>query len=175
MDEPTVCGKCSKPKEPDANEGEAFCECGRPTAYDPKLCDDLLDFFDVEPYREVEVTITYKDGREETRFEERANDLPTLAGFARRIGVHRDTLHEWSKQYPEFSDAIKRAKEFQEDVWVTNGMKGYYPAAFAIFFGKNNLGYKDKTETDITMKKDGASALANALLGHEDESEQSPS
>lgn len=130
---------------------------GRPTDYDPKYCDELIEYFDVEPYREVEVTITYKDGRTETRDEERPNDLPTLAGFARKIGVHRDTLHEWANavdnegnlKHPDFSDAIKKAKEFQEDIWDTNGMKGHYVAPFAIFFGKNNLGYKDKREIEV--------------------------
>ncbi len=166
MDEGQLCGKCSKPKAKAAKDGVAVCQCGQPTKYDRKFCDEIIAFFDIPPYSTIDVTVKLKNGTEVTKTQIVPADLPTLAGFARKILVHRDTVHEWSKEYPEFSDAIKRAKTIQEDIWTTNGMKGYYDTTFAIFFGKNNLGYVDKTEQKVTVEKDGAAVLAASLLGN---------
>jgi hypothetical protein len=87
-----------------------------------------------------------------------ANDFPTFQRFAHEIGVDVDTLHEWKKdenreKYPNFSESYKKAKEIQEDFWVANGMNNNHSTAFAIFWAKNNLGYKDKTEVDQTVRQ----------------------
>src|SRR3990167_9869523 len=121
---------------------------GRPTKYDPKYCEEILKYFDIEPHFETPVITTYKDGttKEEVKFI--PSDLPTLAGFAKQIGVHRDTLNQWEKAHKEFSDAIKKAKACQEHILVTNGLKGLYSPAFAIFTAKNVINWKDKTETE---------------------------
>lgn len=34
-----------------------------------------------------------------------------LADF---MGVHRDTIYEWKKKYPEFTDAIKKGREYAD-------------------------------------------------------------
>lgn len=123
---------------------------GRPTKYDPKYCEELIKYFDIEPHFETPAITTYKDGttKEEVKFI--PSDLPTLAGFAAKIEVNRDTLQEWAKVHQEFSVAIKRAKDLQENILVTNGLKGLYSQPFAIFTAKNVLGWRDKSETDIT-------------------------
>ena len=76
-----------------------------------------------------------------------ATEIPTFQGFANKIGVNIDTLHEWKEVYSEFSEAYTRAKQIQEKIWLVNAMSGLYNAQFAQFFGKNCLGYKDKVET----------------------------
>ena len=119
-------------------------EVGRPSKYDPKFCEEIVTFFNQEPYEQLTRTITRKDGsvvEEEVRV---ATPLPTLADYATKIGVHRDSIHEWSKNYPEFSDAIKRAKDCQERILVTNGLMGLYNPSFAIFTAKNVIGWKDR-------------------------------
>lgn len=122
----------------------------RPTKYKRKYCKMLLDFFNIAPYSVKVETITTKSGATVEKEVLISNDLPTLAGFAKKIGVHRDSLHQWSKDYKEFSDSIKRAKEMQENILVTNGLKGLYAAPFAIFTAKNILGWRDKL--DITKR-----------------------
>jgi len=119
---------------------------GRPTKYTDDMPDKIIKFFDWEPF-----VMKGKDNRPT------ACVLPTLAGFARSIGVNKDTLHEWSKEsnkekYPGFSDAKKRIKAMQEDILITNGLMGLYDKSFAIFTAKNILRWSDRQEIDHTTK-----------------------
>lgn len=117
---------------------------GRPTKYDASICDKVRTYFNRAPYETTVRTITRKDGstvQEEVRI---AAELPTLAGLACLLGVHRDTLNEWAREYPEFSDAVKAGKAHQERILVTNGLTGLYEGAFGIFTAKNILGWRDK-------------------------------
>lgn len=134
------------------NNNKAKIHVGRPTAYDPKYCDEIMDYFDIEPHFETPVIITYKDGTTKEEVKLLPSDLPTLAGFAVKIGVHRDTINQWSKDYKEFSDAIKRAKECQENILVTNGLQNLYAQPFAIMASKNILNWRDKK--DITTDEE---------------------
>lgn len=125
---------------------------GRPTKYDSKYCDDLLEFFSVEPNREVEVhTTDRRSGREYVDHVLRANDLPTFERFAHNIGVHVDTLIEWSKRYPEFSEAYKRSKQLQKDIIITNAMQGLYNTTFSIFLSKNITDLRDRQEIEHSL------------------------
>lgn len=117
---------------------------GRPTKYDEKYCSELIEYFDVEPYEEKTKTVKTKKGEVFEITEDVASDFRSLAGFAIKIGVHRDTLHEWSKQHPNFSDAIKRVKDFQENYLLVNGLKGTIDRVFGIFTAKNFTDLKDK-------------------------------
>ena len=110
---------------------------GRPTDYNPKYCQMLLDYFNVKPYKENHL------GKLE------ASDFKSPAGFAISIGVHRETLLNWSKQYPEFFDAYKRAKDYQENFLVVNGMRGLINPAFSIFTAKNVLNWRDKKDIEV--------------------------
>lgn len=72
----------------------------------------------------------------------------TMSGLARRLGVDRDTILNYSKK-EEFFGTIRDARErVHEDVETrlmsTRNEKG------AIFNLKNNFGWKDKTEQDVT-------------------------
>lgn len=127
---------------------------GRPTIYKPEYAEGLREYFNKRP---IESEII--DGE---RVEVK-NPFPTLARYATNIGVHRETLLEWSKTYPEFSDAYKAAKALQEANLVEGAMCGAYSQAFAIFTAKNVLGWKDKTEVDKTVKSDSKVELSGSV------------
>lgn len=126
-------------------------ERGRPTKFKEQYAQDLLSYFDTAPYIEKTKQVVSYGAVIEIAFNE-ANDFPTIAGFAISIGVHRDTLLEWSNakdekgdlKYPEFSGAYKQAIQFQERYLVVNGLKGLVNSPFAIFTAKNVLGWRDK-------------------------------
>lgn len=117
---------------------------GRPSKYNPKYCKELVEFFSTEPYYEKELEHVDKDGNYRwSDYKRFPNDLPTFAHFARDISVNGDTLVEWTKKYPEFSAAYKKAKELQKEFIIENGLQGLYNPTFAIFTAKNITDMRD--------------------------------
>lgn len=136
---------------------------GRPSGFKPEYVIELLKYFSEPPYRQVIKKISEKgeDGSlkvtEIPQFHEdgrpvlETSDFPTIAGFAVRIGVHRDTLQEWAKNFADFSDAYKKAKDYQENYLAINGNRDLLPQAFAIFTAKNVLGWRDKQPDEVDI------------------------
>lgn len=124
---------------------------GRPTKYKAEYCDSIISYFDLPPQQTTYKRTYYANGQ--LKSEEPcvlAEQLPTVEGFAHSISVHKDTLYEWASKHKEFSVALARARQLQEKIWLVNAMGGQYNAQFAQFFGKNCLGYKDKSETELS-------------------------
>ena len=73
----------------------------------------------------------------------------TITGLALWLDTSRETLLDYQGR-EEYSDTIKRAKLKCEN-WVEKGMLGnkVNPTA-GIFNLKNNYGWRDKTEQDVT-------------------------
>ena len=128
---------------------------GRPTLFREEYAEQLLSYFDKEPYERR--PLLDKEGNEKGS-EVVPTKFPTLARFATMIGVTRDTLYEWSTstnedgslKHPNFSYAYKRAKEYQEAILVEGAMAGAFQANFSIFTAKNVLGWRDKIDQEIT-------------------------
>ena len=145
-----------KSAAPKASGVVAPVKRGRPSVYDPIFCDELIELFSQPATREV----TLRDAKGNERIEILPGVFPTLARFAAMIGVTRETLHDWATaktpegelKHPDFSYAYKKAKEFQEANLVEGTMAGAYNSTFAIFTAKNVLGWRDKTEQEITGK-----------------------
>lgn len=72
---------------------------------------------------------------------------PTVTGLAYHLGICRDTLNRYSKD-DRFSDTLKKAKQrvgiALEQRLFGNNVTG------VIFNLKNNFGWKDKSEQEIT-------------------------
>lgn len=99
---------------------------GRPSKYDEKYCEMLVDHM-AEGY--------------------------SFESFAAVIDVNRDTLYEWAKVHPVFSDAKKRGFDQSLFVWEKFGIAGLwgskdssFNAAVWIFNMKNRHNWKDKVE-----------------------------
>lgn len=126
-------------------------EPGQPTKYKPEYCQQLIDYFSIEPLDIVQDTeINDPDGskRISRRLPQR---FPWFEGFARKIGVHRNTLKNWCNEHPEFAKAYETAKDLQREFLVDIGLSGATSASFAIFTMKNVCGWRD--ERDLKLKK----------------------
>lgn len=124
---------------------------GHPSLYRPEYPQMMIDYFNVGP-----CTIEKVSNNETGEFTTTTitNALPTKAGFAAKLLVSVKTLHQWAKKvdkhgdlvYPEFALAFEIVDAMVENILVTNTLMGHYQPAFAQFYAKNKLGYKDKSD-----------------------------
>ncbi len=71
---------------------------------------------------------------------------PTLAGYAAKVGVRRETLWAWTRQHEEFDEAVGICKAIQEHLLINMGLLGAYAPGLTIFMLKNLLDWQDKVE-----------------------------
>ena len=115
---------------------------GRPTLYDPSFYHEAVEY----------LKSTGKENME----------LPTIEGFAHWLRVHRDTLYEWAKKYPEFSDTLKEIEQLQKIQLINDGIYGgkEVNATIVKLLLQNNHGMKERSDF-TTNDKD----LPQPLLG----------
>ena len=69
-----------------------------------------------------------------------------LGEFAVENGFHRQRLSEFADQNQEFSEALKKASQVQENRIVKGAMAGVFNSTFCIFTLKNIAGWRDAHE-----------------------------
>ena len=86
------------------------------------------------------------------------NNKPmTITGLALALDTSRETLLEYEDR-PEYVDTIKRAK-LQCQNFTEQFLYEGKNATGAIFSLKNNYGWRDRTETDITTQGESVNQL----------------
>lgn len=92
----------------------------------------------------------------------RYDTKPTVAGMAMALGMNRRTLIAIVNDYAtggsgyktalpqEVALVIKKAHYLLENLWENYATNGKINPVTAIFLGKNNFGYQDKTEYVVT-------------------------
>jgi hypothetical protein len=83
---------------------------------------------------------------------EEKEDAPTWEGVAISLGPTKQTLSEWMHRNDHIGESTKRAKAYCEQ-WIAKKMiMGKIPPIGAIFTLKNNYGWKDQKDLDVTSK-----------------------
>jgi hypothetical protein len=112
-------------------------EHGRPSKYKEEYCEEIVKFFD-RPYTVLkEESYTDNNGMVKNKTKEVANTFPTFQRFAFNIGVNIDTLHEWRKVHPSFSEAFNKCVDLQRDIMIQQGMSGKVNAQFSMLVAKS--------------------------------------
>ena len=108
---------------------------GRPTLYDPSFVDK------VDSYLENAT----RDNMH----------LPKVESFATYLGVHKDTIYEWAKLYPEFSDALKKILTIQAERLIDDGIYGgkEVNATIVKLLLQNNHGMKERNDVTTNDKE----------------------
>ena len=72
----------------------------------------------------------------------------SYTSFASRVNVHIDTLYEWEKRYPEFSEAKKEAFAHSQAFWEDMGLKMALNGNAQVwkFNMKNRFGWREHPE-----------------------------
>lgn len=142
--------------------------------FDPiELAAGLIKHFNVEPY-----TTGYEEvasNKEKLRLERKVPcDFPTVAGFCITVPVSKSRLYDLASKRedkteelvnPELSDALKRAKDYQEHILVVNTMHGLYEKTFAIFAAKNLIDWRDTQYLDHSTKGESLNRRVDSETG----------
>lgn len=100
-------------------------------------------------------------------------NLPKAEGLAKYLGVHRDTLYEWAKVHPEFSDILEAINQEQVNRLIDNGLAGKYnPTIVKLVLAKH--GYKESSEVDHTSKGEKITPIYGGLSGHGSDAQDIP-
>lgn len=78
--------------------------------------------------------------------------IPTIEGFARFIGVHKDTVYEWASKEPAFSDALEILRTEQLERLINSGLAGTYNSTIAKLILSSNHGMKERTDQTTNDK-----------------------
>lgn len=104
---------------------------GRPTKYKPEFCKLLI---------------------------EEAKKGSTIEMIAADLGVHKDTIYEWQDKHPEFSDALKLGRSYQEAFWSRRLMEAsvdakgeLYNSSVLMFIMKCRFGWRDRDSATINQ------------------------
>ena len=78
------------------------------------------------------------------------DQIPMIDGLALELGIHRDTVNDWEKKYPEFSDIVRTLMTHQGRKLMNGSLSGEFRERTATLALSSNHGLVAKTETDIT-------------------------
>lgn len=117
---------------------------GRPTKYGPDILKKTEEYLSI-----------CKDGYERVLQSEKKRSvmythkfrvkLPTIGGLARYLHIRRETIWDWAKKIPEFSNVIGELMAEQEDRLINNGISGdYNPTIAKVLLTKH--GYREGHE-----------------------------
>lgn len=91
--------------------------------------------------------------------------IPTKGGLAVHLGVSRETLYAWAKEYPEFSDIMEQMGAIQEERLINNGLSGDYNSTISkVLLTKH--GYREGID-QTTNEKDLPTPLLHALSNND--------
>ncbi len=78
------------------------------------------------------------------------DQIPMIDGLALELGIHRDTINDWEKKYPEFSDIVRTLMTHQGRKLMNGSLSGEFRERTATLALSSNHGLVAKTQTDIT-------------------------
>ena len=153
--ETTLCGKCNKPK----GDTEGCCKCGRPTDYKEEYILKVDEY--LEQNTDEEVQVVKQSSEKYEMFDNKLKvKLPTIEGFARYIGVNKTTLYEWEQVQPEFSNALDKIRQEQQERLINSGLSGDYNSTIAKLILSSNHGMREKSD----MTTDGKAIKGNTIM-----------
>lgn len=94
-----------------------------------------------EEYRRIKT-----EGDSSTSYDNKLRvKLPSIEGLANELKISRETVYDWERKYPEFSDIIKRVRQEQAKRLIDCGLSGdYNPTIAKVLLTKH--GYRDSQE-----------------------------
>lgn len=88
--------------------------------------------------------------------------IPSAAGMACYLGVHKATLYNWAELHDQFFDILKELNSTQERKLLSGGLSGDFNSVITkLVLSKHN--YTDKVQQDVTSS-DGSMKPTHIIL-----------
>lgn len=116
---------------------------GRPSSYDPSYCEQVVELG--------------KQGKSQVQ-------------IAVALDVSRKTLWDWSEAHPEFSAALTRAKECEQDWWENAGQVGLTGDKFNSAVWSKSMSarfrddYTERRQTEVDLKTTLSKEQRDAII-----------
>lgn len=124
---------------------------GRPYEYKPEYVAKVAEY--IAQCEDEEYEFHKTRGEKSDTFEQKIKiKLPTIEGYAKYIGVNKDSLYEWEKKEPEFSDALDVLRFEQKQRLIEKGLSGDYNPTIAKLVLSANHGMKERNDVTTNDK-----------------------
>ena len=115
---------------------------GRPTKFNSKTFLKKVEKYLALRQDETEVV---RDGKHSPVVRLKVK-LPTIEGFARFLGVTKQTLFNWEKIHPEVAEGLELIKNEQFQRLIDEGLGGYYNPTITKLILSANHGMEEETK-----------------------------
>jgi hypothetical protein len=117
---------------------------GRPSLYNDQTCTNAQEYLD--SCVDQQYTRVKTEGDKSVSYDNLIKvKLPTKEGLALHLDVAMDTLYDWGKKYPQFSDILDKLNRMRAERLQNGGLSGEYNSTIAkLLLSKH--GYVDRQE-----------------------------
>ena len=131
----------------------------RPTDYNEKILEKTKKYVKDTEDDEIQQTIGMSAKGTELFKNKIIVNIPTIEGLAYALQINKDTIYEWEKIHPEFSDVIDDLRAKQANALINKGLSGdYNPTIAKVLLTKH--GYRDSQEV---TGKDGKDLIPETI------------
>jgi hypothetical protein len=143
---------------------------GRPSSYRPELCESIVKYFKIPSVKYVTEKSMTAGGKITEKKVAVPNDTPYLVDWCDDNDICVSSMHNWTKQYPEFMQAYLKAKKYLEKFLLEAGLKeAHHPYITALAL-KNLCGWRDQVDikTDTTINVTVENKSSNEFMNKEE-------
>lgn len=131
---------------------------GRPTKYNSDILKKAQEYLAL-CVDSVERVVSQESEKYTMYKQKLVVNLPSIEGLAIHLGIVKDTIYQWEKEHPEFSDVINTLRAKQAVKLLNSGLSGEYnPYIAKALLSKHGYSEKQEVEqsgeTSITVKWD---------------------
>jgi len=127
---------------------------GRPSKYKPEFCQEMINFFNQEPYEDIKLP-HYKNGKKTWEDIKRMpSKLPTMVEFVKSlnkngVSIGFRTVYDWlDKKHSSFHEDFSQTfiyicKDLQKNFLNQNALQGLYNPLYSKFLAVNITDMRD--------------------------------